>query len=180
MAQVWIDDTRCTGCGDCMSACPASAIALVGDKARVDVGRCSGCGACIKLCSAGAIHEVVDVEITPAHTQFSSSQPPASPMTRTSADTYLPSRAPVRTSKPLARAVTATIATAAGSLALHALQGALQALGRRLIDSRSLVSDRLSQGSSSAVRGRPQSRDTSAGRGRRARYRGRGAGRRQG
>ena len=100
MAQVWIDDVRCTGCGDCVSACPVSAIALVGDKARVDVGRCSGCGACITICAAGAIHEVVDVDTTYAHTQITSSQSPVSPVARASVDTCLSSQVPVRLRHP--------------------------------------------------------------------------------
>ncbi len=49
----------CTGCGDCVPACPFEAIALSGsDGARfavIDPTGCKGCGACAPVCKEGAI-----------------------------------------------------------------------------------------------------------------------------
>ena len=59
---VWIDVTRCTGCGACVEVCPVGAIALVDGKARVDEKLCTGCRACMDACPEGAIQPVVTVQ----------------------------------------------------------------------------------------------------------------------
>ena len=53
---VRIDEEKCDGCGECIPACAAGAIALVGGKARLasDV-LCDGLGACLGECPRGAI-----------------------------------------------------------------------------------------------------------------------------
>jgi UDP-glucose 4-epimerase len=45
----------CTGCGACLLACNAGAIALHEGRARVDEARCKGCGRCAEACPVGAI-----------------------------------------------------------------------------------------------------------------------------
>lgn len=50
-----VDEAVCTGCGDCIDACPAGAIALVGGRARIDEYICSDCGSCADACPQGAI-----------------------------------------------------------------------------------------------------------------------------
>jgi ferredoxin len=55
-----IDESRCNGCGKCVSACPVEAMGLVSandahhpklKKARVDQELCLGCGVCTRTCS---------------------------------------------------------------------------------------------------------------------------------
>jgi NAD-dependent dihydropyrimidine dehydrogenase PreA subunit len=51
-----IDQERCTGCGDCVTACPAGALALErGHAVMVHPADCQYCGDCEELCSFGAI-----------------------------------------------------------------------------------------------------------------------------
>jgi heterodisulfide reductase subunit A len=50
-----VDAAACTGCGDCVAACPFAAIALHGEVALVDAAGCKGCGACAPVCPEGAI-----------------------------------------------------------------------------------------------------------------------------
>jgi len=47
---------KCVGCGDCILACPYTAISRNGDKkAKVNPALCQGCGTCVATCPAGAI-----------------------------------------------------------------------------------------------------------------------------
>lgn len=51
-----IDESCCTGCGECITACAESAIELKDGKARVVSDRfCDGLGACLATCPAGAL-----------------------------------------------------------------------------------------------------------------------------
>ncbi len=50
-----IDPGLCDGCGMCVEACPANAIAMMGGMAAVNTPSCKGCGACISSCHADAI-----------------------------------------------------------------------------------------------------------------------------
>jgi len=57
VARVHVDS--CTGCGDCVPACPFGAISLVardgGEVAAIDAAGCKGCGACAPVCAEDAI-----------------------------------------------------------------------------------------------------------------------------
>ncbi len=62
-----IDETKCTGCGQCIPDCPEGALQLIDGKARlVSDLFCDGLGACIGTCPEGAIsvieREAVDYD----------------------------------------------------------------------------------------------------------------------
>ena len=60
-----IDETKCTGCGQCIPDCPEGALQLIEGKARlVSDLFCDGLGACIGTCPEGAI-SVVEREAAP-------------------------------------------------------------------------------------------------------------------
>lgn len=51
-----IDESRCTGCGECITACAEGAIELKGGKARVIRDSfCDGLGACLAVCPKVAL-----------------------------------------------------------------------------------------------------------------------------
>ena len=50
-----VDNSKCTGCETCVSECPASAIAMENDKAKVDKDMCVDCQTCVDVCPAEAI-----------------------------------------------------------------------------------------------------------------------------
>jgi ferredoxin len=50
------DETKCTGCGLCVTVCPHAVFELRERRARlVDRDRCIECGACALNCAPGAI-----------------------------------------------------------------------------------------------------------------------------
>ena len=60
-----VDESRCNGCGKCVTACPVEAMALVSTndphhpklrKARVNTDLCLGCGVCVKSCTRESLH----------------------------------------------------------------------------------------------------------------------------
>jgi NAD-dependent dihydropyrimidine dehydrogenase PreA subunit/phosphohistidine swiveling domain-containing protein len=60
-----IDDTKCTGCGQCIPDCPEGALQLIEGKARlVSDLSCDGLGACIGTCPEGAI-TIIEREAVP-------------------------------------------------------------------------------------------------------------------
>jgi NAD-dependent dihydropyrimidine dehydrogenase PreA subunit len=60
-----IDETKCTGCGQCIPDCPEGALQLIDNKARlVSDLFCDGLGACIGTCPEGAI-SVIEREAVP-------------------------------------------------------------------------------------------------------------------
>jgi Pyruvate/2-oxoacid:ferredoxin oxidoreductase delta subunit len=60
-----IDETKCTGCGQCIPDCPEGALQLIDGKARlVSDLFCDGLGACIGTCPEGAI-SIVEREAVP-------------------------------------------------------------------------------------------------------------------
>lgn len=54
---VIVDLEKCTGCGTCEEGCPAEAIKVEDEKARVDAETCVDCGTCIEECPETAISE---------------------------------------------------------------------------------------------------------------------------
>lgn len=50
-----VDQTKCTGCGKCLSACQYGAISIYGGKAHIDPTKCTGCGNCVNRCPRHAI-----------------------------------------------------------------------------------------------------------------------------
>jgi ferredoxin len=44
---------RATGCKDCTSSCPSSAISITGNDVVIDSGKCTECGICRKVCKSG-------------------------------------------------------------------------------------------------------------------------------
>jgi MinD superfamily P-loop ATPase len=52
-----VDETKCTYCGACATACAYNAVAIVKGKVLVFPELCHGCGACSYLCPESAISE---------------------------------------------------------------------------------------------------------------------------
>lgn len=50
-----IDIEKCTGCETCVDECPAAAIEMNSDKAKVNNELCVDCGSCVDVCPTEAI-----------------------------------------------------------------------------------------------------------------------------
>ena len=51
-----LDETRCTGCGDCVAVCPTDCLAMAGALPWLPRPRaCVSCAACVLICPAGAV-----------------------------------------------------------------------------------------------------------------------------
>ncbi len=50
-----LDEAACTGCGDCITECPTSAVSLDGGYPSMNRDRCVACFACVEICAPGAI-----------------------------------------------------------------------------------------------------------------------------
>jgi len=56
MFQVDVDKEKCTGCEECVNACPASVLELVdGNSEPVEMDECLGCETCVEVCPEEAI-----------------------------------------------------------------------------------------------------------------------------
>ncbi|KPK21893.1 MAG: hypothetical protein AMJ76_01455 [Dehalococcoidia bacterium SM23_28_1] len=57
--MIFVDEDKCTGCGDCLEVCPEEgAVVLQEDKAVINRELCTSCAACMPVCAEGAIYEV--------------------------------------------------------------------------------------------------------------------------
>ena len=52
---VKVNEEKCTGCGDCVDACPCEALKVEDGKCKVDADNCSDCGACVDTCNQGSL-----------------------------------------------------------------------------------------------------------------------------
>jgi Fe-S-cluster-containing hydrogenase component 2 len=66
-AMLYVDESRCSGCGDCVEVCPAGAIQLAEGTATIDQERCTQCEACFQACPERAILSVSERSIVPQH-----------------------------------------------------------------------------------------------------------------
>lgn len=62
-----INKEKCTGCENCLSSCPFSAIVIKEGKAFINE-YCQVCMLCLSVCPEGAIVEIKDISPTPALT----------------------------------------------------------------------------------------------------------------
>ncbi len=68
--MIFIDEDKCTGCGDCLEVCPEEgAIVLQEDKAVINQDICTGCADCLTACPEGAIYEVEAAPMVAEQTQ---------------------------------------------------------------------------------------------------------------
>ena len=56
--MIYVDSSRCSGCGACVNACPTEAIRLQNGLAAVDQTLCNECEACLEVCPELAILSV--------------------------------------------------------------------------------------------------------------------------
>lgn len=50
-----VDPEKCTGCGECVEACPLDSLEVKDDLAVVDEDTCGDCGSCVDVCPSEAI-----------------------------------------------------------------------------------------------------------------------------
>lgn len=50
-----VNTETCSGCAECVEACPLDAIEIQDEKAVVDADTCGDCGACADVCPTESI-----------------------------------------------------------------------------------------------------------------------------
>ena len=70
--EIFLNQEKCAGCGQCVLTCPESAISINNNKSVTDRKKCIGCGACAQVCkpeartlmgysiTAGEVFEIVN------------------------------------------------------------------------------------------------------------------------
>jgi len=111
---VTVDGAKCTGCGNCLQACPQDAIRMNGNIAVIDQARCAACLACVAVCEAQAIV-----------------------VTETVALAQRP-EATVQTANPRTRTIGATLATLGGAALAFVADRILPTVIDRLTQERSV------------------------------------------
>jgi len=53
----WVNEERCSGCGICVERCPAGAIIMKNDKAKIELDECIRCGTCSGACPDAAVEK---------------------------------------------------------------------------------------------------------------------------
>lgn len=146
--SVWVDATRCTGCGACVEVCPNGAITLTDGLAYIDDETCVDCGTCIGGCPEGAIQLVVQGELVSVQER----RPPA-----------------IQQPSPLAETVGAAVVTVGAGLLMRGAGALTRALVRWITADTPREIRRSSSGSARS------STANGTRRGRRARHRRRGS-----
>jgi len=157
-----VSDALCTGCSECIDACPVGAIQLQGSIAVIDPDKCTQCEICLRICPQGAIYSVLD----PAKSKYPVPAPQQEPEV---IHVRVPEAAPV-TSAPARQP----------SAILPALVGVVAYVGRELPRILPHVLDALERRASKPATGsnsvpstqRPSDRPRGSGKGRRHRHRG--------
>ena len=68
--MIFVDEDKCTGCGDCLEVCPEEgAIVLQEDKAVINHELCNSCAECVTACPESAIYEVEAAPMVPEKAQ---------------------------------------------------------------------------------------------------------------
>jgi len=52
---VKVTEAKCTGCGDCVEACPSEALKVQEGKVHVSDDDCSDCAACVDVCPESSL-----------------------------------------------------------------------------------------------------------------------------
>ena len=56
MYEITIDESKCTGCGECVDICPAEVLTMENEKSKVaQIEECLGCESCVETCPEDAI-----------------------------------------------------------------------------------------------------------------------------